>query len=81
MDYSMISKIQKAKDYAQEKERIQIDSISVSFDGKNNPHSVRLENAEWQCDCSFFQARGTCSHTMALEILFEGMLPDMMPAT
>lgn len=79
MDYGMISKIQKAKDYAQEKERIQIDSISVSFDGINNPHYVRLEDGAWICDCSFFQTRKTCSHTMALEILLEGMLPEMMP--
>ena len=79
MDYGMISKIQKAKDYAQEKERIQIDSISVSFDGINNPHFVSLENAAWTCDCSFFQTRRTCSHTMALEILLEGLLPEMMP--
>jgi len=81
MDYAMISKIQKAKDYAQEKERIQIGSISVTFEGKNNAHSVRLENATWECDCSFFHSRGTCSHTMALEILLEGMLPEIVPVS
>ncbi|MDX1435251.1 MAG: hypothetical protein R3335_00475 [Anaerolineales bacterium] len=79
MDYGMYSKIQKAKDYAQEKERIKIESISVQFDGINNPHYVRLENSTWSCDCSFFQSRGTCSHTMALDILLEGMLPEMAP--
>jgi SWIM zinc finger len=79
MDYAMISKIQKAKDYALEKERIRIETLSVSFDGKNNPHFVQLIDGAWQCDCSFFQSRGTCSHTMALEILLEGMLPELVP--
>jgi hypothetical protein len=48
----------------------------VTFDGQNNPHTVRLENGIWQCDCDFFQTRGRCSHTMALEIILEGMLPE-----
>ena len=27
----------------------------------------------WQCDCDFFQSRGRCSHTMALEKILEGL--------
>ncbi|RME06015.1 MAG: hypothetical protein D6803_07635 [Anaerolineae bacterium] len=67
MDYGMIGKIQKAKKYAQERERIQVDTLKVTFDGANNPHVVEFADGAWKCDCDFFQTRGRCSHTMALE--------------
>lgn len=76
MDYGMIGKIEKAKRYAEERDRIQVASFKVTFDGKNNPHEVSFENGVWQCDCSFFRTRGHCSHTMALEIILKGMLPE-----
>jgi hypothetical protein len=74
MDYGMIGKIEKAKRYAQERGRFHFHSMNVSVDGENNSHSVRFENGEWFCDCDFFRTRGRCCHTMALEILLEGML-------
>ena len=74
MDYGMIGKIDKAKRYAQERNRIHIESLSVTFEGENNSHTVHYENGEWQCDCDFFQSRGRCSHTMAMEMILEGMI-------
>jgi len=76
MDYSMIGKIEKAKRYAEERDRIRFLSFSVTFDGENNPHTVTYDNGEWACDCSFFQSRHVCSHSMALERVLAGMLPD-----
>ena len=76
MDYGMIGKIDKAKRYAEQRERIQFESLTVTFNGENNPHSVTLDNGVWQCDCDFFQTRERCSHTMALEIVLEDMLPE-----
>ena len=76
MDYGLMSKIKKAKNYAQERDRIRFESFAVTFEGKNNPHSVRFENQAWECDCNFFHTRGRCSHTIALEIILEGMLPE-----
>jgi len=73
MDYGMIGKIKKAKRYAEERERIQITNLAVTFDGTNNPHAVQLDNGQWQCDCDFFQTRGRCSHTIALELILEGV--------
>jgi len=78
MDYGMIGKIEKAKRYAEQRDRIRIDDLQVSFTGENNPHSVQLQNAVWQCDCEFFQTRGRCSHTMALEIILEDMIPEVV---
>ncbi len=76
MDYGMIGKIEKAKRYAQERDRIQFHSMSVTFDGENNPHTVTMSDGIWNCDCSFFQTRGRCSHTMAMEQILDGMLPE-----
>lgn len=76
MDSGMIRKIEKAKRYATERDRIHIDSLKVTFSGDNNPHTVNFTDANWHCDCPFFQMRGRCSHTMALEMILEGMLPE-----
>ncbi|GAB4579366.1 MAG: hypothetical protein Fur0022_21040 [Anaerolineales bacterium] len=80
MDSGMIGKIEKAKRYAAERERIHFESLVVSFDGTNNGHQVRLNDGTWDCSCDFFRTRGRCSHTMALEIILEGMLPEQVLA-
>lgn len=74
MDSGMIGKIQKAKLYARERQRFQFSEFSVTVNGENNPHTVHYVIDKWQCDCDFFRTRGRCSHTMALEILLEGMI-------
>ena len=76
MDYGMIGKIEKAKRYAEERNRIRFDQFTVTFDGENNPHVVQFDQGIWQCDCDFFQTRGVCSHTMALERILEGTIPE-----
>lgn len=81
MDYGMIGKIQKAKLYAEEKERITIETMVVTFNGKNNPHTVHFNDSAWNCDCEFFGMRGRCSHTMALDIILEGLLPEELPVS
>lgn len=78
MDYGMIGKIQKAKRYAQERERIKIEAFQATFDGENNPHNVVFDLGTWKCDCDFFMTRGVCSHTMALERILEGMLSPVV---
>lgn len=74
MDSGMIRKIEKAKKYAQERNRVHFEAFTVTFTGENNPHTVNYGNKEWKCDCDFFTSRGQCSHTMALEMILEGML-------
>lgn len=74
MDSGMIGKIEKAKRYARERNRIHFQSFSVMMDGENNPHYVKYANGEWTCDCDFFRTRGRCSHSMALEMILEGMI-------
>ncbi len=75
MDSGMIGKIQKAKQYAQERERMQFTRFTVNFQGNHNTYTVEYEEGKWHCECDFFATRGVCSHTMALERVLEGMLP------
>ncbi len=75
MDYGMIGKIEKAKRYAEERERIRLEHFRATFDGENNPHAVEFDHGVWKCDCDFFLSRGVCSHTMALERILDRMLP------
>ena len=48
MDYGMIGKIEKAKRYSEQRDRIRIDLLKVTFEGENNPHTVHFKNGEWQ---------------------------------
>jgi len=74
MDYGMIGKLEKAKRYAQERDRFLFQSFRVTVRGANNDHTVTYEEGKWSCDCDFFRSRGRCSHTMSLEIILEGMV-------
>jgi len=72
---SVIGKIEKAKRYAQERERIRFTSLSIRFHGENGDHNVELAGGRWRCTCDVFAGYGACAHTMAMERVLEGMLP------
>ena len=76
MDSGMIGKIEKAKRYAQERERFHIEALKVTMDGANNPHRISFMDGKWDCDCDFFHSHGVCTHSMALEDILKGMLPS-----
>lgn len=73
MDYSMIGKIEKAKRYAQERDRFEFHTFSVTVKGDNNSHKVDYTDGKWGCDCEFFITHGRCVHTMSLESILSGM--------
>ncbi len=75
MNSGLIGKIDKAKRYAQERNRIHIRGLRVDFEGDNDQHEVSLDGEEWRCNCRFFAGWGACAHTMTLERIMEGMLP------
>lgn len=75
MNSSVIGKIEKAKRYAQERNRMAVTRLNVDFHGENADHKVSLEGDKWSCTCDFFAGHGTCAHTMALERVLEGMVP------
>lgn len=77
MNSSIYGKIEKAKRYSAEPERVCVNALEVTFHGKNDEHTITLHGADWHCDCHFFASQdfGTCSHIMALQRLFAPMLP------
>jgi hypothetical protein len=75
MDSSMISKIQKAKRYAEEPERITFENLKATFRGEHGTYTVTYDREKgWHCECNYFQVRGVCSHEMALERLLGVMV-------
>ena len=75
MNSSVIGKIEKAKRYARERDRMRFSTLSVHFRGENDEHDVSFAGEKWHCTCEFFAGHGTCAHSMALEHVLEGMLP------
>ena len=75
MHSGMIGKVEKAHRYSEQRERFTVGRLSVTVRGDNADHLVTLHDEAWQCECEFFGHHLTCAHTMALELVFEGMLP------
>lgn len=75
MQSSIIGKVEKAKHYAQEPERVTFNSFEVSFRGENDTHTTGYCDRKWHCSCRFFSEWAVCSHTMALEKILSNMLP------
>jgi hypothetical protein len=76
MHSDLIGKIEKARRYATEPERIQLSEVKAVFNGGNSDHKVSLNDGHWACDCSFFHSWGTCAHVMAMQRVLNPMLSD-----
>ena len=74
MDSSIIGKIDKARKYAEEKDRVSINSFSATFQGNHNSYDVTFDSGAWDCECHFFATRAVCSHTMALQRMLDDVL-------
>ncbi len=74
MDYGMIGKIEKAKLYAQELDRVTFNTLTVEFHGDNSDYTVTLSPEGWDCNCPGHKQHGVCPHVMALEKLLKPML-------
>lgn len=74
MHSSLIGKIEKARRYAEQPERVQFESLTATFRGENDAHTVSLSKGTWHCSCEFYSGWKTCCHTMAMERLLGPML-------
>ena len=74
MDSSIIGKIEKAKQYAEQKDRVNITRFAATFKENHDNYDVRFEDGAWRCECHFFTTRDVCSHTMAMQRILEEML-------
>jgi hypothetical protein len=77
VDSGLIGKIDKAKRYAEQRERFLFKKFEVAFRGDNSNHYVIFDDGVFKCDCDFFRTHHRCGHTMALEILLKDMLPEI----
>ena len=76
MQSSLIGKIEKAKRYAQETDRITFTEFSAEIRGDNDSHATGYRDGKWHCTCDFFSNWGLCCHSMALEKILGKMLPE-----
>lgn len=81
MHSSLIGKIEKAKRYAQERDRVCFMALEVSFRGEHDQYRVSYRDGRWQCTCEFFAGWNVCSHTMAMQRILAEMLPKEAPAS
>jgi len=72
---ALIGKIEKAKRYAQEPQRLSLDSLRATFQGDRDTYTLSFEERAWSCSCPFFSQWGQCSHTMACQRLLALFLP------
>jgi hypothetical protein len=75
MRSSLIGKIEKAKRYAQEPDRVTLSGFTAVFRGKNDDHELSYGDGKWHCSCGFFSQWQVCSHTMALQQILATVLP------
>ena len=76
MQSSLIGKVEKAKRYAHEPERVTFSELSVGFRGENDNYITEYRDGKWHCSCPFFSTWEVCSHTMAMEKILGDMLPQ-----
>lgn len=81
MNSSLIGKIEKAKRYAQERERITLTDFHATFRGEHDTYDLTFREGRWNCSCYYFPGHGLCSHTMALEKILGEMLPKGKPVS
>jgi hypothetical protein len=74
MHSDLIGKIAKARQYANEPERLIIEQLSARFHGTNNEHRIALDHDRWSCDCTTFRLHATCAHVMAFQRIFAASL-------
>ncbi len=71
---SFIGKVDKARRYAEEKERVSITTFKATFHGNHDTYEVTFDAGNWECQCHFFLGRQTCCHTMALQRILDEVL-------
>jgi hypothetical protein len=77
---SVASRIIKARQYAQERDRrVRVHRFEVELHGEHANHNITYDDGRWDCDCEEAQLRGVCAHIMAMEeILGETVEPAVL---
>ena len=80
MHSSLIGKVEKAKRYAKEPDRVTLLEFAADFRGEHSSYTVSYKDGQWHCTCHFFSQWKACSHTTALQQLMAEMLPNKATA-
>lgn len=75
MHSSIISKIEKARRYAGEPERVTFSDFTLNFHGEHDDYELSYKDNQWHCSCNFFAGWRFCSHTITLQRILSSMLP------
>jgi hypothetical protein len=76
IDSSLVRKIEKAKDYAVQPDRVTLRQCAMQFRGDNSDHEIAYEAGKWKCNCDYFvSGHGTCSHIMAVQLMMKDLAP------
>ena len=81
MNSSFIGKVDKARKYAEEKERVSITTFKANFHGNHGSYEVSFDRGNWECQCEFFAGHQACSHTMALQRILDEVLTQGIKAS
>ncbi len=76
---SMISQVEKANKYTDERHRVKFTHFTAVFAGENHDHTLTYEQGKWHCDCNFFKSHSWCSHAVALERILSEMVTPASP--
>ncbi len=76
MQSSLIGKIEKARRYAEEPDRIKFQEFAAKFQGQHDSYTLSYKGGKWHCTCHFFSQWKLCSHIMALQQILAKMLPE-----
>jgi hypothetical protein len=73
---SYVSKIEKARIYAEEPHRVKFLSFRATLRGSHDEHHVAMDGDEFSCDCHGFEVQASCAHIMALQKILAEMLTE-----
>lgn len=74
---SLIGKIEKARRYEHEPERIHLHKAEFEFRGEHDNYIITLQGSDWSCTChTFTTGLDTCSHIMALQRILHDVLEE-----
>lgn len=76
MDSSLIGKVEKARHYSRERERVSFSRFTLRFQGDHRTHELAFRDGLSHCTCDYFGTHAACSHSMAMERILDGMLPS-----
>lgn len=75
MQSSLHGMIEKAHRYADQPDRLRLESLSARVRGDNGEHLVQLSDGRLRCDCDHYQHERMCAHILTLERVFRAHLP------